>query len=135
MIGRSLANDFQYTKLKYKQYLQFKCTTYVSFIFLFIQSIYQFLLLFCLLKLVLSLSLIYFYLIYYQDNNTDHHKVISPSHSRNFQVLQKKKKKRNKRKYWYSLQLKGCAHYSLLLKFLVEVKFQISCQCDVQICQ
>ena len=91
MIGRSLANEFQYTKLKYKQYLQVKYTTYVSFMFLFIQSIYQFLLLFCLLKLVLSLSLIYFYLMYYQDHDTDHHKVISPSHSRNLEVLQRKK--------------------------------------------
>ena len=55
--------------------------------FLFIQFIYKSLL-FCLLKLVLSLNLIRFYL--YQENNTEHHKVIYDPHSRNCQVLQKK---------------------------------------------
>ena len=114
-----LANDFQYTKIKYKQYLYFS---------LFISPV-----LFCLLKLALSLNLIHFYLMYYQDNKTEHHKVIYPPYSRNCQVLQKRG---NKQKYSYSLQLKGCAQYSLLVdithywlfKFLVEVKFLIGRQ-------
>ena len=104
--------------------------------FLFIQFIYQSLFLFCLLKLVLSLSLIYFYPMYYQDNNTEHYKVIYLPYSRNCQVLQKKNRKQNKQKYCYFLQLKGCAHYSLLVdithywlfKFLVEVKFLVGRQ-------
>ena len=56
MIGKLLANDFQYTKLKYKQHLYFSLNipTYVSFMFLFIQFVYQSLCLFCLHKLVLS---------------------------------------------------------------------------------
>ena len=57
---------------------------------LLIQFIYQSLFLFCLPELFLSLDLIHFYLIYYQDNNIEHHKVIYPSYSRNCQVLQKK---------------------------------------------
>ena len=53
MIGKSLENGFRYTKLKYKQYLQFKYATYVSFMFLFTDFIYLSLFLFCLHKLVL----------------------------------------------------------------------------------
>ena len=49
--------------------------------FLFIQLIYQSLFPVCLLKLVLSLNLIHFYLIYYQDNSAEHHKVISIPHA------------------------------------------------------
>ena len=63
--------------------------------------------------------------MYYRDDNTEHHKVIYPPYSRNCQVLQKNTE--NKQKYFCSLQLKGCAHYSLpvyithywLFKFLV----------------
>ena len=66
-----------------------------------------------LFKFVLSLNLIHFYLLYYQDNNTEHHKV-------NFISIEiarflRKNRKQNKQKYCYSLQLKGCAHYSLLV--------------------
>ena len=53
-----------------------------------------------------------FYLMYYQDNNTEHHKVIYPPYSRNCQVLQKKKRKQ---KYSSSLPLKCCAQCSLLV--------------------
>ena len=60
---------------------------------------------------VLPLNLIHFYLMHYQVNNTEHHKVIYPPYNRNCQVL--KRKKENKQKYSYSLQLKGCGHYSL----------------------
>ena len=53
-IDQSLANDFQYTKLKYKQHLysSLKIPTYVSFMFIFIQFINQSLFPFCLFKLV-----------------------------------------------------------------------------------
>ena len=87
---------------------------------LFIQFIYQSLFLVCLLKLVLSLNLIHFYLMYYQDNSTEHHKVVCihlvVKIDRFFEKKKKKKKNRtqNKQKYCYSLKLKGCAHYSLL---------------------
>ena len=105
--------------------------------------VYPWLFLFCFLKLVFSLNLIHFYLMYYQDNNTEHHKVMYPPYSRNCTVLQKKKtgNKINK-KHCYSLKLKSCAHCSLLVdithywlfEFLVEFKFQIPCQCELQIC-
>ena len=63
MVGKSLANDFQYTKLKYEQYLYFSLNIPVMFhLFLFIQFIYQSLFLFCLFKLVFSINLIHFYL-------------------------------------------------------------------------
>ena len=128
MISKLLANDFQYTKLKYKQYLYFSLNIPLMF-----------LLCFFLFSLFLSPCFFFvylnFYLMYYQDNNTEHHKVIYPPYSRNCQVLQKKNTG-NKQKYSYSLQLKGCAHYSLLvdiihywlLKFLVEVKFRVGRQ-------
>ena len=128
MIGKSLANDFQYTKLKYKQYLQFKYTTHVSFMFLFIQFIYHSLFLFCLLKLDLFSK---FNSFLPNLLSGEHHKAIYPPHNRNCQVLQKKKQE-TKQLICYSLQLKGCAHYSLLadithywlFKFLVEANFQ-----------
>ena len=97
----------------------------------------MFLLCFFLFSLFLSPCFFFvylnFYLMYYQDNNTEHHKVIYPPYSRNCQVLQKRG---NKQKYSYSLQLKGCAQYSLLVdithywlfKFLVEVKFLVGTQ-------
>ena len=87
MIGKSLANYFQYTKLKYKPYLQFKYATYVSFMFLFIQFIYQSLFLFCLLKLVLFSKFNSFLPNLLPG---EHHKAIYPPYSRNCQVLQKK---------------------------------------------
>ena len=125
MIGKSLANGFQYTKLKYKQYLQFKYTTYVSFMFLFIQFIYQSLFLFCLLKLVL----------FSKFNSSlpnllsgEHHKAIYPPYSRNCQVLQKKTGNKvavllfliTKRLCSLLITLVDITHY-WLFKFLVEV--------------
>ena len=72
--------------------------------------------------------------MYYQDNNTEHHKIIYPPYNRNCQISQKKKG--NKQKHSSSLQLKGCAQDSLLVdithywlfKFLVEVKFLVGRQ-------
>ena len=126
MIGKSFANDFQYTKLKYKQYLYFSLNISLMFVLCFF-----------LFSLFLSPCFFFvslnFYLMYYQDNYTEHHKVIYPPYSRNCQVLQKKG---NKQKYSYSLQLKGCAKFSLLVdithywlfKFLGEVKFLVGRQ-------
>ena len=76
MIGKSFANDFQYTKLKDKHYLYFSLNIpcFLTFFFL-IQFIYQSLFFVCLLKLVISLNLIHFYLMYYQDNSAEHHKL------------------------------------------------------------
>ena len=73
MIARSLVNDFQYTKLKYKQYLYFSLNIPLMFLSPCFFFVY-----------------LNFYLTYYQDNNTEHHKVIYPPYSRNCQVLQKK---------------------------------------------
>ena len=105
MIGKSLANDFQYTKLKYKQYLYFSLNIPLMF-----------LLCFFLFSLFLSPCFFFvylnFYLMYYQDNNTEHHKVIYPPYSRDCQVLQKKRKKT---KIFLFLVNKGCAPYSLLV--------------------
>ena len=116
MIGKSLANDFQYTKLKYKQYLYFSLISPCFFYVSFYSVIYQSLFLVCLLKLVLSLNLIHFYLMYYQDNSTEHHKVVCILHAVKIDRFFKKKKKQdtNKQKYCYSLKLNGCADYSLL---------------------
>ena len=82
MIGKSIANDFQYTNLKDKQYLYFSLNIpcFLTF-FLFIQFIYQPLVLVCLLKLVLSLNSIHFYLIYHQDKGSEHHKATSILHA------------------------------------------------------
>ena len=126
MIGKSLANDFQYTKLKYKQYLYFSLNIPLMF-----------LLCFFLFSLFLSPCFFFvylnFYLMYYQDNNTEHHKVIYPPYSRNCQVLQKKRKQTKiflflATKRLCLLRITG-RHYSLLVieissrldKFLVEV--------------
>ena len=97
MIGESLANDFQYTKLKCKLYLYFSLNipTYVSFMFYFIQFIYKLLFLFCLLKLILSLNLIDFYLTYYQDNNAEHNK-FTFMHTVEFARFFRKNRKQNK---------------------------------------
>ena len=116
--------------------------------FLFIQFFSQSLFLFCLLKLILSLNLIHFYLMYYQDNNTEHHKVIYPPYSRNCQVLQQKRKQTKiflflATKRLCSVLITG-RHYSLLV-IQISSRSQISsrqtnflkksCQCELQICQ
>ena len=103
MIGKSLANDFQYTKLKYKQYLYFSLNIPLMFLLCFFLLNPCF---FVYLK---------FYLMYYQDNITEHHKVIYHPYSRNCQVLQKKKKTGKKQ---------TVTHY-WLFKFLVEVKILV----------
>ena len=70
MIGKSLANDFQYTKLKYKQYLYFSLNIPLMFLLcfflfsLFISPCFFFVY----LSLSFSLNLIHFYLIYYQES-------------------------------------------------------------------
>ena len=124
MIGKSLANDFQYTKLTYKQYPYFSLNIPLMFLLcFFLFSLF--------LSPCFSFVSLNFYLIYYQDNNTEHHKFIYPPHSRNCQDFQNKIG--NKQKYFYSLQLIGWAHYSLLVdithywlfKLLVEVKFLV----------
>ena len=84
MIGKSLANDFQYTKLKYKQYLYFSLNIPLMFLLCFFS--FSLFLSPCFFFVYLN-----FYLMYYQDNNTEHHNVIYPVYSRNGQVLQKKK--------------------------------------------
>ena len=126
MIGKSLANDFQYTKLKYKQYLYFSLNIPLMF-----------LLCFFLFSLFLSPCFFFvylnFYLMYYQDNNTEHHKSTYHPYSRNCQVLQKKRKQTKiflflATKRLCLLRITG-RHYSLLVieissrldKFLVEV--------------
>ena len=87
------------------------------------------LLLFCLLKLVLFSK---FNSFLPNLLSREHHKAICPLYCRNCQVLQKKTGNIIA-VFCYSLQLKGCAHYSLLVdithywlfKFLVEVKFLV----------
>ena len=91
--------------------------------FLSIQLICQSLFLFCLLKLLYT----------YQDNNTEHHKVIYPPYSRNCQVLQKKRKQTKiflflaTKRLCSVLLLVDITHY-WLFKFLVEVKFLVGRQ-------
>ena len=88
--------------------------------------------LFCLLKLVLFSK---FNSFLPNRLSREHRKAICPLYSRNYHVLQKKNRKQNSC-FCYSLQLKGCAHYSLLVdithywlfKFLVEVKFLVGTQ-------
>ena len=84
------------------------------------------------INLSFFLNLIHFYLIYYQESIIK----LSILHTVEIcQVLQKKKQE-TKQLFCYSLQLKGCAHYSLLgdishywlFKFLVEVKFPVGTQ-------
>ena len=96
--------------------------TYVSLRTLFLQFIYQFLFLFCLFKLVFSLTLIRFYLIYYQDNNIELHKEhhFSSVEKRGNNFFWRKKRKQNK-KQCYSLQLKDRAHFLLLADLLIFV--------------
>ena len=105
MIGKSLANCFLYTKLKYKQYLYFSLNIPLMFFF-FIQFI-------CLVSPWFFFVYLKFYLMYYQDNNTEHQKVIYPPYSRNCQSSLEKKG--NKQKYSSFLQLKCCAQCSLLV--------------------
>ena len=92
----------------------------------------MFLLCFFLFSLFLSPCFFFvylnFYLMYYQDNNTEHHKVIYPPYSRNCQVLQKKRKQTKvflflaTKRLCPVLLLVDITHY-WLFKFLVEVKF------------
>ena len=104
MICKSLANDFHYTKLKYKQYLYFSLNIPPLFLLCFFLLSPCF---FVYLK---------FYLMYYQDNITEHHKVIYRPYSRNSQFLQKKTgNKETVTHYW-------------LFKFLAEVKFLVGRQ-------
>ena len=126
MIGKSLANDFQYTKLKYKQYLYFSLNIPLMF-----------LLCFFLFSLFLSPCFFFvylnFYLTYYQDNNTEHHKVVYPPYSRNCLVLQKKRKQTKvflflaTKRLCSVLLLVDITHY-WLFKFLVKVKFLVGRQ-------
>ena len=131
MISKSLANDFQYTKLKYKQYLYFSLNIPLMFLLcfflfsLFIRPCFFF------LYLNFSLNLIHFYLIYYQES------IIKLSILHTVEITRFfRKKQETKQLFCYSLQLKGCAHYSLLvdithywlLKFVVEVKFLVGRQ-------
>ena len=143
MIGKSLANGFQYTKLKYKQYLQFKYTTYVSFMFLFIQFNCQSLFLFCLLKLVRFSK---FNSFLPNLLSGEHHKVVCPPYSRNCQFPQKKTGNKIAvllflaTKRLCSLLITG-RHYSLLV-IQISIRSQISsrytnfqqksCQCELQ---
>ena len=145
MIGKSLANDFQYTKLKYKQYLQFKYTTYVSFMFLFIQFISP-CFFFVYLSLSFSLNLIHFYLIYYQESIIKLSVLYTVEIARFF-----RKKQETKQLFLLFLATKRlCSllitgrHYSLLV-IQISSRSQISsrqtnfqqksCQCELQICQ
>ena len=76
--------------------------------------------------------------MYYQDNNTEQHKVIYPAYNRNGQVLQEK---REQTKIFQFYATKGCAQYSLLVdntyswlfKSLVEVKFLVGRQILVEV--
>ena len=145
MIGKSLANGFQYTKLKYKQYLQFNFKS-ISCMFLFIQFIYQSLFLFCLLKLLLFSK---FNSFLPNLLSGEHDKTIYPPYSRNCQVLQKKTGNKIAvllflaTKRLCSLLITG-RHYSLLV-IQISSRSQISsrqtnfqqksCQCELQICQ
>ena len=98
--------------------------------FLFIHFIYQSLFLFCLLKLILFSK---FNSFLPNLLSREHHIFHTVEIARFFR---KKNRKQNKQKYCYFLQLKGCAHYSLLVdithywlfKFLVEVKFLVGRQ-------
>ena len=128
MIGKSLANDLQYTKLKYKQYLYFSLNIPLMFLLcfflfsLFISPCFFFVY----LNLSFSLNLIHFYPIYYQES------IIKLSILHTVEIARLfRKKQETKQLFCYNLQLKGCAHYSLLVdithyrlfKFLAEAKF------------
>ena len=112
MIGKSLANDFQYTKLKYKQYLYFSLNIPLMFLLcfflfsLFISPCFFFVY----LNLSFSLNLIHFYLIYYQESTIKLSILHTEEIARFF-----RKKQETKQLFCYSLQQKGCAHYSLLV--------------------
>ena len=126
MIGKSLVNDFLYTKLKYKQYPYFSLNIPLMFFCVSFHSA------FCLASPCFFFVYLNIYLMHYQDNNIEHHKV-SAIH---FKLPAFLEKKGNKQTYSSSLQLKGCAQYSLLVdithywlfKFLVEVKFLVGRQ-------
>ena len=80
------------------------------------------------LNLSFFLNLIHLYLIFYQES------IIKLSILHTVEIARFfRKKQETKQLFCYSLQLKGCAHYSLLVdithywlfKFLVEVKFLV----------
>ena len=73
MICKSLPIDFKYTKLKYKRHIEFIFHLFVLGFF-FLSLLYVLVSFFCLFKLLLSL-INSFLFKYYQDNNTEHHKL------------------------------------------------------------
>ena len=83
------------------------------------------------LNLSFSLNLIHFYLIYYQESIIKLSILHTEEIARFF-----RKKQETKQLFCYSLQQKGCAHYSLLVditrywlfRFLLEVKFLVGTQ-------
>ena len=127
MIGKSLASDFQYTKLKYKQYPYFSSN--ISLMFLLCFFLFSLFPSPCFFFVYLN-----FYLMHYLDNNAKHQKVIYPPYSRNCEVLQKKTQKTNKNipipcnkkamlitHYWQTLLITGYSNSQQVDKFLVEV--------------
>ena len=134
MIGKSLANSFQYTKLKYKQYFQFKYTTMFLLCFFLFTLFISPCFFFVYLNLSFSLNLIHFYLIYYHESIISFIQQKLPGSS--------EKKTGNKigvlsflaTKRLCSSLLVDITHY-WLFKFL-KVKFfvgtQISSQCELQ---
>ena len=112
MIGKFLGNDFQHTKFKCKQYLNISLNIPLMF-----------LLCFFLFSLFLSPCFFFvylnFYLMYYQDNNTEHRKVIYFPYSRNCQFLQKKRKQTKILLFLATKRLRSIfitgRHYSLLV--------------------
>ena len=148
MIGKSLANDFQYTKLKYKQYLYFSLNIPLMFLLcfflfsLFISPCFFFVY----LSLSFSLNLIHFYLIYYQESIIKLSVLYTVEIARFF-----RKKQETKQLFLLFLATKRlCSllitgrHYSLLV-IQISSRSQISsrqtnflqksCQCELQICQ
>ena len=134
MIDKSLANSFQYTKLKYKQYFQFKYTTMFLLCFFLFTLFISPCFFFVYLNLSFSLNLIHFYLIYYHESIISFIQQKLPGSS--------EKKTGNKigvlsflaTKRLCSSLLVDITHY-WLFKFL-KVKFfvgtQISSQCELQ---
>ena len=128
MIGKSLANYFQYTKLKYKQYLYFSLNIPLMFLLcfflfsLFISPCFFFVY----LSLSFSLNLIHFYLIYYQESIVKLSVLYTVEIARFF-----RKKQETKQLFLLFLATKRlCSflvtgrHYSLLV-------IQISCRCHI----
>ena len=145
MIGKSLANDFQYTKLKYKQYLYFSLNIPLMFLLcfflfsLFISPCFFFVY----LSLSFSLNLIHFYLIYYQESIIKLSVLYTVEIARFF-----RKKQETKQLFLLFLATKRlCSllitgrHYSLLViqissRSQISSRYtnfqQTSCQCEIQ---